>query len=386
MYKYILFDFDGTVFDTVEGITKSVQYALAKRGIEAELDSLRCFAGPPLVDMFMEKFDLAQEEAEAATEDFRERYQPIGLYECRVFPGIKELLHALIGAGLHVGIATSKPQHLAEKLLEGEGMLELFEVISGSDSDGNNNSKAAVLTRAMNALGADKKETVLVGDTKYDVAGAKACGVDCIGVRYGYAAEGELASAGADHIVNDLQQLKALLLNEEGESMFRPMRRKTRAISDEAAKALLLNEKRGILAVNGDDGYPFALPVNYFYDMENGRIYFHGAKVGHKVDSLKKSDKVCFTVYGNSQYKEGEWAPYTQSTVVFGRCHLIDDAARTEAEVRRLAEKYYPDKSEIDGEMERSIRGVQLYEITIEHLTGKQVQERYIKKKESTES
>ena len=80
MYKYILFDFDGTVFDTVEGITKSVQYALAKRGIEAELDSLRCFAGPPLVDMFMEKFDLTQEEAEAATEDFRERYQPIGLY------------------------------------------------------------------------------------------------------------------------------------------------------------------------------------------------------------------------------------------------------------------------------------------------------------------
>lgn len=376
MYKYILFDFDGTVFDTVEGITKSVQYALAKRGIEAELDSLRCFAGPPLVDMFMEKFDLTQEEAEAATEDFRERYQPIGLYECRVFPGIKELLHALIGAGLHVGIATSKPQHLAEKLLEGEGMLELFEVISGSDSDGNNNSKAAVLTRAMNALGADKKETVLVGDTKYDVAGAKACGVECIGVRYGYAAEGELASAGADHIVNDLQQLKALLLNEEGESMFRPMRRKTRAISDEAAKALLLNEKRGILAVNGDDGYPFALPVNYFYDMENGRIYFHGAKAGHKVDSLKKSDKVCFTVYGNSQYKEGEWAPYTQSTIVFGRCHLIDDAARTEAEVRRLAGKYYPDKSEIDGEIAQSIRAVQLYEITIEHLTGKQVQER----------
>ena len=376
MYKYILFDFDGTVFDTVEGITKSVQYALKKRGIAAELDSLRCFAGPPLVDMFMEKFDLSQEEAEAATEDFRERYQPIGLYECRVFPGIKKLLRTLIDAGMHVGIATSKPQHLAEELLAGEGMLELFEVISGSDSDGNNNSKAAVLTRAMNALGADRKETVLVGDTKYDIAGAKACGVDCIGVRYGYAAEGELASAGADHIVNDLQQLKALLLNEEGEHMFRPMRRKTKAISDEDAKALLLNEKRGILAVNGDDGYPFALPVNYFYDMENGRIYFHGAKAGHKVDSLKKSDKVCFTVYGNSRYKEGEWAPYTQSTVVFGRCHLIDDAARTEAEVRRLAEKYFPDKSEIDGEMERSIRGVQLYEITIEHLTGKQVQER----------
>ena len=357
MYKYILFDFDGTVFDTVEGITKSVQYALAKRGIAAELDSLRCFAGPPLVDMFMEKFDLSQEEAEAATDDFRERYQPIGLYDCRVFPGIKELLRALIDAGIHVGMATSKPQHLAEKLLAGEGMMELFEVISGSDSDGHNNSKAAVLTRAMNALGADKKETVLVGDTKY-------------------AAEGELAAAGADHIVNDLQQLKALLLNKEEESMFRPLRRKKNVISEEAAKELLLNEKRGILAVNGDDGYPYALPVNYFYDMENGRIYFHGAKAGHKVDSLKKSDKVCFTVYGNSRYKEGEWAPYTQSTVVFGRCHLIQDAAMTEEKVRTLAEKYYPDKSEIDEEIAQSIRAVQLYEITIEHLSGKQVQER----------
>ena len=376
MYKYILFDFDGTVFDTVEGITKSAQYALAKRGITAELDSLRCFAGPPLVDIFMEKFGFSQEEAKAATADFGERYQPIGLYECRVFPGIKELLRALIDAGLHIGIATSKPQNLAEKLLEREGMLELFEVISGSGGRNNNDSKAEVLTRAINALGADKKETVLVGDTKYDVAGAKACGVDCIGVRYGYAAEGELASAGADYIVDDLKQLKSLLLDGEEESMFRPMRRKTRAISEEAAKELLLNEKRGVLAVNGDDGYPFALPVNYFYDRENNKIYFHGAKAGHKVDSLKKSDKVCFTVYGNSQYKEGEWAPYTQSTIVFGRCHLVDDAALTEEKVRTLAEKYYPDKSEIDGAMARSIRAVQLYEITIEHLTGKQVQEK----------
>ena len=158
--------------------------------------------------------------------------------------------------------------------------------------------------------------------------------------------------------------------------MFRPLRRKKNVISEEAAKELLLNEKRGILAVNGDDGYPYALPVNYFYDMENGRIYFHGARAGHKVDSLKKSDKVCFTVYGNSQYKEGEWAPYTQSTVVFGRCHLIQDAAMTEEKVRTLAEKYYPDKSEIDGEIAQSIRAVQLYEITIEHMTGKQVQER----------
>lgn len=158
--------------------------------------------------------------------------------------------------------------------------------------------------------------------------------------------------------------------------MFRPCRRKNRIISDEAAKQLLANEKRGVLAVNGDDGYPFAFPVNYFYDQDNEKIYFHGAKTGHKVDSLKKCDKVCFTVYGNDRYEEGDWAPYVQSTIVFGRCHLIDDAEITESRVRELAEKYYPDKAEIDAEIAKSIKAVQLYEITIEYLSGKQIQEK----------
>lgn len=158
--------------------------------------------------------------------------------------------------------------------------------------------------------------------------------------------------------------------------MFRPIRRTQRAISDEAAKQLLNHEKRGVLAVNGDDGYPYAIPVNYFYDMEHNKIYFHGAKAGHKIDSLKKDDKICFTVYGNEHFKEGDWAPYMQSTIVFGRCHLIDDSEITEARVRDLAMKYYPDKEEMEAEMNRSLKAVQLYEITIEHLSGKQIHEK----------
>lgn len=158
--------------------------------------------------------------------------------------------------------------------------------------------------------------------------------------------------------------------------MFRPMRRANRAIPDEAAKQLLLNSRRGVLAVNGDDGYPFAIPVNYFYAMEQGKIYFHGAKSGQKVDALKKCDKVCFTVYGNEHFEPDDWAPYVQSTVVFGRCHLIEDAAATETWVRELAMKYYPGKDEVEAEIAKALKGVQLYEITIEHLTGKQVQEK----------
>ncbi|CRL37105.1 Predicted flavin-nucleotide-binding protein [Roseburia inulinivorans] len=158
--------------------------------------------------------------------------------------------------------------------------------------------------------------------------------------------------------------------------MFREMRRIKNKISEEDAKNLLANEKRGIFAVNGDDGYPYAIPVNYFYDRENEKIYFHGAKSGHKIDALKKDDKVCFTVYGNERYKEGDWEPYSQSTVVFGRCRLIEDAEITEARVRELALKYYPDKEEAEQELRKSIQAVQLYEITIEHLSGKQVHEK----------
>ena len=212
MYDCILFDFDGTVFDTVEGITKSVRYALNKVGIDAELESLRCFAGPPLVDKFMEVYGFDRAAAEQATLDFRERYNPIGLNECCVFPGIKELLEKLHAAGKTVGLATSKPQELAEELLRRESMTGLFPVICGSRPDGNNSAKWQVVQRAMELCGAAKENTILVGDPKYEVAGAHKVGIGCVGVGYGYAAEGELEAAGADAVVEDIPALEKFLL------------------------------------------------------------------------------------------------------------------------------------------------------------------------------
>ena len=156
---------------------------------------------------------------------------------------------------------------------------------------------------------------------------------------------------------------------------FRPLRRTNNAVSEEVAKALLLNEKRGVLAVNGDDGYPYAIPVDYLYDEAAGKIYFHGAKQGHKVDSIKKNDKVCFTVFGNEQHDD-DWAPTVQSTVVFGRCHLLEtDDAAVEL-LRKVADKYYPTKEEAEEEIVKAGRAVQIYEIEIEHLCGKQIREK----------
>lgn len=213
MIKNILFDFDGTVFDTVDGITKCAQYALSLQGIEEPAENLRCFAGPPLVDMFMEHNGFTKERAEQATRDFKSRYAVHGVNECCVFPGIYEVVEALREAGRTVGIATSKPQHLAEMLLEREGMTDLFEVLCGSLSTGNNNSKAEVLKRAMDEIGAVPENTVLVGDTKWDILGAAECGVKCVGVRYGYAAPGELEDYGACAIAENMEDLKNILLN-----------------------------------------------------------------------------------------------------------------------------------------------------------------------------
>ena len=158
--------------------------------------------------------------------------------------------------------------------------------------------------------------------------------------------------------------------------MFRPIRKKKNEISIDAAKELLRTSRRGVLAVNGDDGYPYGIPINYLYDEEDEKIIFHGAKAGHKVDALKKNDKICFTVFGNERIKEEAWAPFLQSVVVFGRCHLVESQEDTIALVKKFAAKYYPNMDMVNEEAAQFGRAVQMFEIQIEHLSGKEVQER----------
>ena len=158
--------------------------------------------------------------------------------------------------------------------------------------------------------------------------------------------------------------------------MFRELRRKKNAITDEAAKELLKESRRGVLAVIGDDAYPYAIPVNYLFDEANLKIYFHFARSGHKYDSIKANDKVCFTVFGNEIVKDEEWAPYLQSVVVFGRCHLLNNDDESMEILKKLARKYYPSEDIITDAIASSGRAVQMFEIEIEHICGKEVQEK----------
>ena len=158
--------------------------------------------------------------------------------------------------------------------------------------------------------------------------------------------------------------------------MFRPIRNKKKEISIEAAKTLLKESRRAVLAVNGDDGYPYAVPINYIYDEEANRIYFHGARAGHKIDSIKANDKVCLTTWNDGYLEEGDWAFHVSSCVVFGRARLIEARKITEDKVRKFARKYYPSAEEVEEEIKKSIAGVQLVAIEIEHISGKRVHEK----------
>ena len=158
--------------------------------------------------------------------------------------------------------------------------------------------------------------------------------------------------------------------------MFRPIRKKKNEISLDACKKLLADARRGVLAMNGDDGYPYAIPVNYWYREDTNKIYFHGARAGYKVDLLKKNSKVCFTVYGNETVRDEGWAPYVQSVVVFGNCRLMERGDRAIEMLRQFANKYYPDETTAEEEIAASGRAAQMFEIEIEHFSGKEVQEK----------
>lgn len=158
--------------------------------------------------------------------------------------------------------------------------------------------------------------------------------------------------------------------------MFRPIRKKKNEISPEDCKKLLAAERRGVLALNGDDGYPYAVPINYWYCEEENRIYFHGARAGYKVELLRRNDKVCFTVYGNETVREEAWAPYVRSVVVFGECRPMERDDRAVEMLRQFAGKYYPNANLVEEEIAVSGKGVQMFEIEIQHFSGKEVQER----------
>lgn len=157
--------------------------------------------------------------------------------------------------------------------------------------------------------------------------------------------------------------------------MFREMRRKKQEVSKDECVKILTEEKRGALAVSGDDGYPYAIPVNFYYDESENKIYFHCAREGHKLDAIGRNEKVCFTVWNKGFQKDGDWSYYVTSVVVFGKAAPAEGNIRLK-KLKAFGMKYYPTEQEVDEEIEKAMSRVQFMEISIDHMTGKLVHER----------
>lgn len=222
MYKVVLFDLDGTLTDSREGICKSVQYALVKMGLQApELKDLECFIGPPLKTSFREFYGIEGEDAKKATAYYRERYSVVGKYENMPYPGIKELLKNLKAAGYVLAVASSKPEIYVEDILKHFELYDYFHYVTGSDMEGKRGEKEDVIEEAFARMGLGpeerKKTAVMVGDRHFDINGAKFFGIDSIGVTYGFAKDGELQDAGATFVVNTVEELQELLLSKKAD-------------------------------------------------------------------------------------------------------------------------------------------------------------------------
>ncbi|MBR2100630.1 MAG: HAD hydrolase-like protein [Eubacterium sp.] len=211
--KAIIFDFDGTICNTGEGIMKSAKYALDSFEIPCgEWNELEYFIGPPLLVTFQEKFNQDVSQASELVKKFRERYSEEGVWESSLYDGISQLLKALKADGFKLGIASSKPEPYIKELLRKFRIISLFDEICGVSFTADCESKQSIISRTLDGLGVSNEEAIVVGDKYYDIDGAKANGVKSIGVLWGFGSKFELIECSADFLAEKPEDIEAIAL------------------------------------------------------------------------------------------------------------------------------------------------------------------------------
>ncbi len=213
-YDIILFDLDGTLTDSGEGIMNGAAFALKKFGIQASDRSvLAKFVGPPLWESFEVFYGLTKEQSKQAVEEFRVYYTDIGILENQIYDGIKNLLADLHNAGKTIILATSKPKAFALRVLERFDIARYFTHFLGAEFDRSMTEKDQLITAGLSLCeNADKKKAVMIGDRKFDIEGANIVGIDSIGVLYGYGDIEELSKEGATYIAKNADEIRKILL------------------------------------------------------------------------------------------------------------------------------------------------------------------------------
>ncbi len=212
MQKTILFDLDGTLTDSGEGIINCAILALEHFGLPVpSREAMRVFVGPPLHESFI-RHGVPADKAEEAVAVYRSRYVPTGMFENTPYPGIREMLEALKAAGYTLYVATSKPEQMSIEILEHFDLAKYFDKICGATMDTSRTNKELVIAYLLDKCGKDEK-IIMVGDTKFDVIGAAVHGIPTIGVSWGYGKISDLEEAGAAAIVHTAEQLCQALLD-----------------------------------------------------------------------------------------------------------------------------------------------------------------------------
>lgn len=217
MYKYLLFDLDGTITKSEQGIFNCIKYALdwAKISYPAP-EVFRTFIGPSLYDSFANTLHMDDAMARSMVAKYRERYNVVGLYEAEVYDGVADILNALKEKGCVLSVATSKPTEPTLRILDKFGVGKYFDVVVGSNPDGTGSDKQHIISQVLDKLKKEQGLTdemvkagqvAMIGDRRYDIEGGKACGLQTIGVLYGYGSREEFEMAGADHIVSEPQEI-----------------------------------------------------------------------------------------------------------------------------------------------------------------------------------
>lgn len=211
--RAVLFDWDGTVADTRPGIFNSVRYAIGQYGIaDRPDDELRYFIGPPLYDGFEHVFGVSPELANELTDTYRVYYRDKGIFECNVYGGVGDLLRELHDAGVKTAVVSSKPKEFLDRLVEHFGLAEHLDAVVGPAMDNHNSNKTVLVNQALKELMLLPSTVAMIGDRHFDMEGAKAAGVNAVGVLYGYGTEEELCAAGADAVCEQVADLRGFLL------------------------------------------------------------------------------------------------------------------------------------------------------------------------------
>jgi phosphoglycolate phosphatase len=203
-YDYYLFDFDGTLCDTTEGIFNSIIYSLDCYGIkETDLKKLEFFVGPPLFESYKTVYGVSDEDAKYLIEKYRERYKTKAAQESRIYDGVKNMLEALKARGKKIAVASSKPKLFVDEISQYHDIYKYYDFVSAETFKNNHSSKKELINACLEYFGnPDKSKVIMVGDRFYDIDGAKASGVDSAGAVYGFGTEKELKNAGATYILH----------------------------------------------------------------------------------------------------------------------------------------------------------------------------------------